>query len=275
MQSTVSKRSLPSQSRSLASNRALRAITDLIVKRCDFQLTMPHPLAAMPFRYLALTHKHFWLHRKQPQIDALNALGGYLHPGDTVFEVGGHIGFTTQFLATRVGGHGQVHTFEPGTENLETLRKNIRTCANATCINAAVSNRIGKASFYEDRLGGFHSGLSSDFAQMRARLSRKGALADVVVRDVHTVTIDHYAAQHGLHVDALCIDAEGAELDVLRGAETTLGALRVLMLTVTKNHDAVYDLLSKAGFTMQTAKGKQLTSLGDAKRIVFAVRNTA
>jgi FkbM family methyltransferase len=273
MQSTLSKNAFPSQTTSFAPSRVRRAISRQIFKGCDFQLTMSHPLAGMPFRYLGLTHKQFWLRSKQRQVGTLNALRRKLRPGDTVFEVGGHIGFTTQFLASQVGRYGQVHAFEPGKQNLEFLRQNIRTCSHATCINAAVSDRIGKAPFYEERLGGFRNGLSSDFAQMRARMSRKGALADVAVRDVHTITIDHYATQHGLHVDALCIDAEGAELDVLRGAKATLGALRVLMLTVTKNHAAVYDLLCSAGFTMQTAEGKRLTSLADTDRIVFATRS--
>jgi FkbM family methyltransferase len=275
MQSTLSKNAFPPQRTLPAPSRVRRAITRQVFRGCDFQVTMSHPLVDMPFRYQGLTHKQFWLRSKQSQIGTLKALGRRLQPGDTVFEVGGHIGFTTQFLASQVGRHGQVHAFEPGKQNLDFLQQNIRTCARATCINAAISERIGKAPFYEERLGGFRNGLSSDFAQMRARLSRKGALADVAVRDVHTITIDHYATQHGLHVDALCIDAEGAELDVLRGAKTTLGALRVLMLTVTKNHDAVYDLLRSASFTMQAAEGKPLTSLADTDRVIFATRSVA
>ncbi|WP_159086923.1 FkbM family methyltransferase [Loktanella sp. Alg231-35] len=227
----------------------------------------------MPFKYLTLTHKRLWLQRKQPQLAVLNHLGGLLRAGDTVLEVGGHIGFTTQFLATRVGGHGQVHAFEPGQQNRDFLCTNIRTSANATHINAAVSGCIGKAPFYEERAGGFHSALNSDFAQMRARLSRKSALAEVAVRDVHTVTIDHYATQHGLRVDALCIDAEGAELEVLHAATTTLRTLRVLMLTVTKNHKAVYDLLEKAGFALRTPEGQLLTSLVGVTESVFATRD--
>src|SRR5262245_20422896 len=46
-------------------------------------------------------------------------------PGDTVFDIGAHIGYYTLLLARRVGKTGRVVAFEPDSTNYNTLAENV------------------------------------------------------------------------------------------------------------------------------------------------------
>jgi FkbM family methyltransferase len=53
-----------------------------------------------------------------------------VRPQDTVIDVGGHIGYLSQYFAQLVGRRGQVIVFEPGPNNLPYTRANLRAKPN-------------------------------------------------------------------------------------------------------------------------------------------------
>ena len=137
--------------------------------------------------------------------------------GDIIFDVGANIGELT-LLFSRFAENGQVHSFEPTPTTFEKLSSIIK-CTNNTNIklnNLAVSNKSGFIHFniYEE-----------EFAAWNTMANRPlGAYGINVIPPksviIPTVSIDDYCSENGIEkIDLLKIDVEGAELNVLKGAE--------------------------------------------------------
>ena len=256
----------------VASNRFLRSIALPVLRRIDRPLTITNPFSGLPFRLLSYTHKGYWFYGRHRESTTMRRLGQITRRGDTVFEVGGHIGYVSQFLAGQVGHSGQVHVFEPGQDNQRFLRKNIARCLQAVQINAAVSDHNGKATFYEENLGGFMNSLEADFAaSSKISTSQKNALT-LRTRRVNTVTLDAYATAHNVWPEVLKIDVEGAEWAVLCGARQVLQAARGLMIEVSRHHEAIFDYLTELGFLLSQPDGTAVDRPGEMDGNVFATR---
>ena len=195
-----------------------------------------------------------------------------IRPGDTVFDVGGHIGFIAQYFSRKVGDAGQVHVFEPGQRNQLFLRQNIACRRNCAHVDAAVSDRPGKATFFEENVGGFMNSLDADFARSSDIARAQRASLQITPHQVWTTTLDIYASRHGLMPDFIKIDVEGAELAVLRGAADMLAQTRALMVEVARDKDAVFDLLSDAGFSLTSETGAAITAADQMQGNVFGTR---
>ena len=256
----------------LASSQILRAIVLPLLRRIDRPITITNPFAGLPFHLLSYTHKGYWFYGKHREAETMERLSRLTRGGDTVFEVGGDIGSLTQFFAKKVGQKGQIHVFEPGQENQHFLRKNIARCAQCIHINAAVSNRSGKAMFYEENMGGFMNSLEADFAATSDIADNQRNALQINARRVNTVTLDAYALAHNVWPNVLKIDVEGAELAVLRGAGQVLENVRSLMIEVTRNHREVFEILDDHEFMLTQPDGTPITDPSDMHGNVFATR---
>jgi FkbM family methyltransferase len=115
-------------------------------------------------------------------------------------------------MARLVGPKGQVFSFEPTALTRKVLRRTVRINGCATVVQVrpeAVAQRTGDAMFYDT--GDPGSNANSLVSTPRRHLGTK----------VPTISLDDFAGARGLKVNALKIDVEGAELDVLRGASET------------------------------------------------------
>lgn len=137
----------------------------------------------------------------------------YLRPGMVAVDCGAHIGEYTLLFASLVGPEGQVHAFEPDLRVYSVLRENIESngLSNIFAWQKALAQIDGEAEFL----------LAADpTSSSLAHLDRieKAKKMKVVV-----TSLDTYAQQQRLtHVDALKVDVEGAEDEVLAGAEWLL-----------------------------------------------------
>lgn len=256
----------------LASNRLLRALALPVLRLCDWPIAIKNPYADAPFKLLSFTHKGYWFYGRTREAATMRRFQHLVRSGDTVFEVGGHIGFIAQFFARKVGRGGEVHVFEPGTQNKPFLRKNIAGFRNCAHIDAAVSDRNGTASFYEENLGGFMNSLDADFAQDSNLAAAQRTKMQVTAQQVTTVSLDCYAQRHGRFPDFIKIDVEGAELSVLRGATKVLQQARALMVEVARDKEAVFHLLTDAGYQLSDENGTLLTAPAELHGNVFALR---
>ena len=85
------------------------------------------------------------------------------------------------------------------------------------------------------------------------------------VMDVPTCTLDSYFAQTGRVPDLLLIDVEGAELDVLKGAEATLKTVRPkLMIELHEWDDSKRDETSE----FLSLMGYRRTIIGNRKKVI-------
>ena len=129
-------------------------------------------------------------------------------PGMTVVDIGANLGHYTM-VAARAGASVRAYEPDPGTFAELVANLQLNGFANVTPVQAAVSDRRGKASFFVDAANsGGHS------------LARENALSPGAAIEVPTVRLDDELA--GGEIDILKIDAQGAEGQILEGARGTL-----------------------------------------------------
>jgi FkbM family methyltransferase len=126
-----------------------------------------------------------------------------LRPGDTVWDVGAHIGFFSLLASRLVGPNGCVHAFEPIAANRERLLASLELngATNVAVHDCALSDTPGERIL-------FACGASETWT-----LIERGEAEGIPIR---CKTIDELAAS-GPPPTLVKIDAEGAEVDVLRG----------------------------------------------------------
>ena len=214
---------------------------------------MKLPIVAGPLR------GRWWLPQSRGKI--LRILGGtyepeqtqlfeqHIPPGATVFDVGAHVGYYTLLASVLVGDTGRVWAFEPNPTNHAFLRRHVAVNRreNVHIENAAVSDRSGTASF------AFGTGSGT------GHLDTHGSL------EVRTVRLDDFCREHGVQPGFLKIDVEGAELDVLRGAEETVAARPVIFLSThgAQVHAACLAWLRERGYGMQPVDAADLDAASE------------
>lgn len=141
-----------------------------------------------------------------------------INEGNVVFDVGANIGELTLLFSKFVGNRGQVHSFEPTPETFDKLSSLVRITnkKNVTLNNLAVSEDKGFGNFniYEKQYASWNT-----FA--KRPLENYGInIAPPISIVVPVISIDEYCLENFIdRIDLLKIDVEGAELDVLKGAE--------------------------------------------------------
>jgi len=139
-----------------------------------------------------------------------------LQEGQTIIDVGAHIGCFTIRAAQIVGREGKVFSFEPSSENFSFLRKNIAINGlhNVEAFNCALSGEDRPdAELYISKSSGSNS-----------LFMRKGKGMECTKPErVPLRTLDSMVQQAKLsRVDILKLDAEGSELAILRGGKDTI-----------------------------------------------------
>ncbi|HWH96486.1 MAG TPA: FkbM family methyltransferase [Baekduia sp.] len=141
-------------------------------------------------------------------------------PGDVCLDVGGCWGETALWLAHEAGPTGHVHTFEPSPQNLlllaDNLERNLALVPRISVHAAPLAAEPGVEVLMDDAVaaGATTHGVGEDTG------GRKTV-------PMLTETIDALVARGAVaRVDFIKVDVEGAELQVLRGAEHTLRTQR-------------------------------------------------
>jgi FkbM family methyltransferase len=173
------------------------------------------------YEYLLGTHE-------SPEV--INQFLSWLTPDSTFYDVGGNAGYFS-FIASTVVTRGHILAFEPMAANIaifeEHLRRNRRRVGTdrIVFIPFAVADCEKTVQFTNDPvLTGSNTYVDSHFLNPA-----------VEKIDVKCVSIDGLVAQGSPLPDVIKIDVEGAEFDVLRGAEQTLRTHRPHLLLAT--HD--------------------------------------
>jgi FkbM family methyltransferase len=203
------------------------------------------PIIAGPLR------GRWWLPAARGKI--LRVLGGsyereqtelferWIEPGQTVVDVGAHVGYYSLLASVLVGESGSVHAFEPDRRNARFLRRHVRMNrrSNVTVVEVAVADRTGISEFRT--AGGSGTG----------RLDAGGD------RQVPTIRLDDYCSDRGIAPDVLKIDVEGAEVEVLAGAAAVLSSGPVLFLSThgRERYARSVDLLGELGYRVEPIPG--------------------
>lgn len=162
--------------------------------------------------------------------DALSVLGRFLDEPIVVLDVGARWGVAPVWR--RLGGGCVAIGFEPDTAECDRL--NARG-GGTRFVPVALAAKSGLGTLYltRDRKG------CSLYPPSPALIARHPGLVDCELESTELIEVssmDDWRKADGIgRVDAIKIDAQGGELDVLRGGEATLRTVRVLEIEVEFN----------------------------------------
>ena len=194
-----------------------------------------------------------------------------LRPGQTVVDIGAHVGYYTLLAARAVGPAGSVYAFEPAPENAALLRRNVELNGyqNVVIVSQAVSDRSGHFPLFLNRLDtGFHS------LQKTLQPSDSEAAHAVTVS---TITLDAFLEAEGWpRIDVVKMDVEGGEGMALRGMRGFLqraGDVTLIiefcpwiLRRVGSDPSGFLDELSGCGFEIQMIEATGVSPLTSAAR---------
>lgn len=135
-------------------------------------------------------------------------LSQVVHPGSVVLVAGAHVGIHVLHVAKLLRSQGAIYAFEAWPDNFRVLERNVRCNSSrrmsARAIHMALCDRTGMTNITEGSTDGTH------------HLTRNGEPA---THRVPCTTLDRFCSENECRPDLILIDVEGAELDVLRGAQ--------------------------------------------------------
>jgi len=257
-------------------NRLLRRLLLPLFSRWNpGDVTIRHPWSDSPFRLHSFRHKGYWYHGRNRKKEVMLLFPQLVRCGNFVIEIGGHIGWVAVYLAHLAGPDGRLVVFEPDPANLEYLRQNASGSGSITVIGAAVCDDEGRTRLYRDLLSGQNSSVLADYASSKAeRRAPSRPPTHTEAMEVPCTTLDAYLRGARLGPPTFVkIDAEGAELSILKGMRETLHAEGLaLMVEVTRNADEVHSLLSEAGFRLFRPDGSPVLAPTMLRGNVFCIR---
>jgi len=161
--------------------------------------------------------------------------------GESVIDVGANVGV---FAIVQARRGARVVCFEPHPGAFANLLQNLKlngVARQVTAVNAAVSTSDGMAS------------LVTASGSVSSHLGSAGAEEYV---SVNTVRLDSELRRLGIErPDLLKVDVEGAELDVLAGADQTLRHVRAAILEVHIGVDSTAVMSAMAAHGLHPATG--------------------
>lgn len=130
-------------------------------------------------------------------------------PGECVLDVGANIGYLARLFSRCVGSNGHVLAFEPEPENFRVLTHNLRRFSQASVFSLALSDAVGTAVLYLNRVSGTGNSL----------MPHPFGTREITVT---CSTLDQFLEKNiKVRPDWVKIDVEGGEFHVLRGMKET------------------------------------------------------
>lgn len=235
-------------------------------------VTLRHVEPGLTLRVNLRRHVMFWsggLSRFEPC--TVRVLRAAVESGDTVFDVGGNIGFFSTLLSRYAGPSGRVLVFEPEPANLGLLRVNLGAnhCVNVTVVACAAGAEAGTAVFSLDDATGAtgHLGPGATAGELAVGTGK------VRLMETPVETIDRVAESSGTSPDVIKMDIEGGELQALTGAVETLRRHRPIVvseLTGASGVDVVR-LLDGLGYSMWDLESGRSVAAGEHAFMIVAV----
>jgi FkbM family methyltransferase len=184
------------------------------------------PMYLDPRTYMSRHLYYFGVY--EPQVSRL--LKKFLEPGMIFYDIGANFGYYSLLASKAVSKEGIVYAFEPQKGCCRFLLKNIKVnkLYNVRLYRCALSDRIEKKKIYQ--LSRTNVG--------QASLSRKG-LSAFGSENVNCCSIDSLIeSKEILPCNAMKIDVEGGELNVLKGAVSHLSnnPPRIIVFEAIEEH---------------------------------------
>lgn len=242
-----------------------RAILPIFKRFNPGDIAIRHHYTRDRMRLHSFRHKEYWFHGKRRDPAMMRLCRMLVQEGDTVLDIGGHIGYTALYFASLVGPNGRVFLFEPGPNNLTYLRHNIRSKPNVVVVEAAVCDRTGQQTLFVEDYSGQNNSLVPNYAPLAAHTSSANVVADVRQVTVATVTLDDFCQKESLSPQFVKVDAEGSELAVLQGGVRVIEQCRPILLVeiLPESRDPIWQLVRRSRYVSLSESGSVLGGCED------------
>lgn len=148
----------------------------------------------------------------------------------TIIDVGAHHGQTTQKYI-KLFPKSTIHGFEPFPESFNIYKNNYRYDKRVIAENMAVSDSEGDVKFFVNKKSSTNSLLQPENADDIYFSDYNQFIANNACITVKTTTIDNYCTKNNIKsIDILKMDAQGAELSILRGAKNHLSGQKINLI---------------------------------------------
>lgn len=211
------------------------------------------PAAGLRFEISLPKDKAIWTGMVEPEFST--ALRDGTRPGNVCYDVGGYRGYMSGVMA--LAGARQVITFEPLTENIAAIRRLMELNRHLPIQIQEIA--VGKC----DGEVQFSTMADPSMGKLTTSAFQTGAevLKSVTIR---MQRLDTLVFEKGLpRPDVIKIDVEGAEADVLRGAERVLSEYRATIFIETHSaslRQECSQLLVDLGYRVRQLDSEQLKS---------------
>lgn len=196
-----------------------------------------------------------WLNGRGYETRYDNRFSATLQPGDCAWDVGANVGYYTRLFSARVGNGGQVCAFEPSPANFARLSQACGGLGNVWMRQVGLGRENGVLSFQQgtDELGATSRVLDAAVAS---------PATDQTMVDIRA-GLGLIEAGEATAPNAIKIDVEGYELEVLQGLGAYLGtpSLRAIGVEVhfgilkerglSDAPQQIERLLERSGFRVQ------------------------
>lgn len=236
----------------------LRKIVVPFLSKYNFgDIRISHHHTGEKIKIHSFLHKGYWFHGKNREYDTMMAFKTLIDPGDTVIEIGGHIGYISLWFSHLVGEKGCVHVFEPGENNLPYIRENVSKKNNVCLVEKGAGSENGTLSFYLDDLSGQNNTFLQDHDEFNA-VKAKSYVKDAQVKQVEVpvITVDKYVKENNIDVSFIKIDVESFECEVIKGLQATFSIQKPIVMVeiAPKNIEWIYSTMKEFGYIGYTPK---------------------
>jgi len=171
--------------------------------------------------------------------DVEEFIKSHLANGHVFVDVGANVGFYSLIASKLVGSAGRVYAIEAVPSSIAVLRANVKfnDCRNVVVHGVAAWSTRGKV-------------------KLSVPLSLYGLAS--VARNGLSFTVEAFTLDDLLRnenrIELIKIDVEGAELEVLKGAQKVLRKTRYIVLELSHNVSEILRILQETGFTCKKAR---------------------
>lgn len=192
--------------------------------------------------------------RGEAEAASQEILSNHLRPGMVFYDLGANIGLFSLLASRIVGAGGKVISFEPDPEIARRLRRNIARngFTNVTVVESGVWSVTENVNF-----------LPADASSPDRGTGRFVGQEGAATALVRCIALDDFARDTPAP-NAIKCDVEGAEVEVLRGAENVLHTARPWILCEmhsTANDQAAREFLGRLGYSFQPVDDTHLLAL--------------
>jgi FkbM family methyltransferase len=189
--------------------KILYSLVDLIVLNKGISRTINN----IPIRFPARWSRYFEESYEGPNVAFFKT---HAKNGMNIIDIGAHIGVMSVSMARLSGPDTKIYSFEPTPSTMDVFKEVIRLNhleKQIIPLPDAISESRGTVKFYISTIEGNNS---------NTLIKYRGEAAAEQMLEVNTISIDEFKSSRNIpRLDFIKIDAEGAELKVLKGAKNT------------------------------------------------------